>query len=541
MPPSDDHGAGAPAAAWRQPVGPYLRLLWNLAPPLLHLPAGGPGGDAPAPFLSARGLHLPDAPADTMRAAAAHAAAHLVFSPRIFVRHGVAPITQALIGLLEDARVEALAWRQLPGLRRLWTPLHTAEPHDGDDFETLLLRLSRALIDPTYDEPHPWVRKGRARFGEAVVDLSYASALRAMASALGHDLGQMRVAFDPRRYRPGPDYRDDNRWLWADTPDTAEGAAPPRLAALASARLGDVPAPPVPPEAVPWRYPEWDERIARLRRDWCTVTEQHPLSRSNSAPPDIGDVQALAAVLRRALRIPRLQQRHEREGDMLDLDAALRAVIDRRSGFAEEARVYRRRARVPASGALFVLIDCSASSALPVGPPGTPTRLALQQQAAAHLAMAAEAAGWRVAVQGFCSDGRHGVVQWRVKDFTELWSGASASRLGALHSDRSTRLGTALRHATRLLVGENADRKWLLAMTDGDPHDVDIHDPRYLPTDARHAVRSAERGGVRCGCLLLAAEGDEAERQMFGAGRSALLRDAVMLPAVLSRLFNATQ
>jgi len=538
MHPSESSGAGKTTAAWRQPIGPYLRLLWNLAPPLLHLPASGPEGDASAPFLSSHGLHLPDAPADTTRAAAAHAAAHLVFSPRIFVRHGVAPITQALIGVLEDARVEALAWRQLPGLRRLWAPLHTAEPADGDDFETLLLRLSRALVDPTYDDPHPWVRKGRVRFGVAGVDALDAAALRAMASALGHDLGQMRMAFDPRRYRPGPDYRDDNRWLWADTPDTVEGAAPPPSAAAAAARVSDGLAPPVQPETVQWRYPEWDERIARLRPEWCTVTERHPPSQSTGPAPDAGDVQASAAVLRRALRTQRVQARREREGDTLDLDAALRAAVDRRSGWAGEARVYRRSAGGSSSGALFVLVDCSASSAMRHELPGGPTRLALQQQAAAHLAVAAQAAGWRVAVQGFCSDGRHGVVQWRILDFAEPWSGAAASRLGALRSDRSTRLGTALRHATRALADEAVDRKWVLVMTDGEPHDVDIHDPRYLPADARHAVRAAERGGMHCACLLLAAQGDGAARQMFGAGRHAGLRDVEALPTVLARLLG---
>ncbi len=75
----------------------------------------------------------------------------------------MAPITQALLGLLEDARIEALACRELPGLRRLWSAWHTVTPADGSDFETLMLLLARALIDPAYDDPHPWVRKGRAR------------------------------------------------------------------------------------------------------------------------------------------------------------------------------------------------------------------------------------------------------------------------------------------------------------------------------------------------------------------------------------------
>ncbi|MEI7682633.1 MAG: VWA domain-containing protein, partial [Betaproteobacteria bacterium] len=93
----------------------WLCLLWNIAPPL-HL-------NSELPCLMAGAIHLP--PQSSWRhhrAAAAHAAAHLVYSPRGFEGHGLGPIARALAGLLEDARVEALALRELPGLARLWRP-----------------------------------------------------------------------------------------------------------------------------------------------------------------------------------------------------------------------------------------------------------------------------------------------------------------------------------------------------------------------------------------------------------------------------------
>ena len=130
------------------------------------------------------------------------------------------------------------------------------------------------------------------------------------------------------------------------------------------------------------------------------------------------------------------------------------------------------------------------------------------------------------------------VLHRRVLDFGEPWTERSASRLQALRSERSTRLGAALRHATRALAGEPPGAKLVLAMTDGEPHDVDIHDPRYLPADARHAAQAAERVGVRCVGLLVAEEGTAVARQMFGAGRSAALGHVAALPAVLSRLLG---
>ncbi len=532
-------GDAARLAAFRLPLGAWLRLLWNVAPPLLHVDGG-------EPFLAEGGVHLPPAPEGLgeagighwYSAAAAHAAAHIVFSRRVFVREGTAPVTQALLGLLEDARVEALACRELPGLRRLWAPLHTAAPADGDDFETLMLRLARGLIDPAYDDPHPWVRKGRARFyldgGGEVLAQAQPAALRGLASALGHDIGQMRMAFNARMYRPGPSYRDDNRWLWQGGAGERAGQAQPVPAA---ARLSEGPSDATPPAPVQWRYPEWDRLIGRLRADWCTVHERHPSGMATRVPAavDAGAQRRLTLLLQKAALRARSLRRRERDGDEIELDEAVRAALALRSGSTGEPRVYRRVLRAPERCAVLLLIDSSASSARPHA---GATQLTSQQGAAALLAGAAAQAGWSLAIQGFDSDGRQSVNHWRVKDFGEPWGEVMAARLAGLQSGLSTRLGAALRHATRTLTAEPATQRIVLVMSDGEPHDVDIHDPHYLVEDARHAVQTARLVGVRCLSLLLDADGAAASRRIFGARQSALLPEVAQLPSALAHLLG---
>ena len=499
MRPSDPLGA----------IGPWLRLLWNVAPPLLQVHS--PGSEGVAPWLSPAGLHLPappagldeDAGARWLRAASAHAAAHLAFSRNVFVREGVPAITWALTGLLEDARAEALAARELPGLARLWAAQHSATPADGDGFESLLARLARALADPAYDDPHPWVRKGRAMFwrdaAQQVLAQPDARAMRALASRLGHDIGQMRMGINARTYRPAPSYRDDNRWLWH-----AQGhqAARPMPAAEPASPRGSDEAVQRAVEQLHWHYPEWDARAAVWRRDWCTVSEEAAVAGNvQEAAHRPAPSTQLAPAIVRAIRFEDSRQPSATPGDELHLDGAVRWAGARRGRVPEPgARPYLRRALAPRSTAALLLVDASASSA-DASSDGGPSALSRQCAQAAALAQAMQRAGWRVAIRAFHSDGRHQVQVRRVLDFGEPWGDTAAARLASLRAGFSTRLGAVLRHATRTLLAQTADVRWTWVIGDGEPHDIDVPDPRLLVTDARVAVAQARRARISVMCL----------------------------------------
>ena len=78
----------------------------------------------------------------------------------------------------------------------------------------------------------------------------------------------------------------------------------------------------------------------------------------------------------------------------------------------------------------------------------------------------------------------------------------------------------ALRHAVQLLADTPAGYRRLVLATDGQPHDIDIHDPRYLVEDARAAVADARRLGVTVSCACFAgaaAEPVAGLSRIFGA------------------------
>lgn len=192
-----------------QPLAHWLYLLWGITP-TLHL-----NSDAERPRLVGNHLHLP-ARAHWQQhcAAAAHAAAHLVYSPPAFDGAGMTPFTRTLMALLEDARVEALAIRELPGLVRLWTPQHPATP------STWIERLARALADPDYHDPQPWIADARRRVfldqAQTLLALRTPADLRDATQHLAHSVSTIRLAEDAQTIEAAAlAYRDDDRWMWS--------------------------------------------------------------------------------------------------------------------------------------------------------------------------------------------------------------------------------------------------------------------------------------------------------------------------------------
>jgi nitric oxide reductase NorD protein len=517
----------------------WLFGLWNVAPRLATLDTD----DAQArTVLSLAGtrpvLHLPaSGDAQLTRARSAHAAAHLAHAGAGHARAKLKPVQRALLETLEDARVEWLAMQTLPGLRSLWSPFHIADAGRGMGFDALLARLARVLFDPSYVDPHAWIARVRGMFftPDGRLALDTPQRLRDAASRLGHDIGQMRLPFNPAGWRIEPVYRDDNHHLWA-----ADDTLPPSATELeredadshGAGDDGDTPVTRPPPQAVGggasgdaaatalWaeaplrllRYPEWDRLIGRLRPDWCTVIETRPAA---------GDASTLfagagALRLRSAPRASgRPGRRRSRDGEHLHTDALIDAGIALRARIAPPQRLQRRAHPHEDTLDIVLLIDASASTAAP-GADGRPL-LATLREAALLAAAWLDARGHRVRVQAFASDTRHRVRVQRVKDAGDsALDAAVLARAAGLRSAGSTRMGAPVRHALSQFDGAPGH---IVLLTDGEPHDIDIHDPRYLAEDLVRAVREAQRDGIVTSCLLIGDGTRAGLSRLFAPGR----------------------
>ncbi|WPH15979.1 nitric oxide reductase activation protein NorD [Variovorax paradoxus] len=501
-----------------------------------------------AVLVSTRLLLPASADARLHRAMVAHAVAHLLHSVPARPARTLKPMGIAVVSAIEDARVERLLRRDFPGLHG-WFAESLAPPPDPLDlgFAALVSRMDRMLMLPAWQDDNHWVNKARRLFDEtaASAGLEDYDAFRAIASILANDLGQMRVRFDPQHYTVPTPYRDDNSYLW----DFGDAETPPDEA-IALQQSGARPPPAgnggSPPEGSAemelgrYSYPEWDRKLERLRPDWCTVIEKLPawqglaaMHEQASAP---GSERFTPLALHRSRHLDRTHRlRRQWEGDDVDLNAAIEVLVDRRLRLRPDPRLFMRPGNGPRPTSLLVLLDLSAS-ANDSGPHEI-SLLDIEKRAALLLAASNTQDDIdRLAIHGFSSNTRAEVYYYRLLDFGQQLDAASRATIGAVQGRYSTRMGAALRHASSYLRGETADQRAILLVTDGEPSDIDVHDPKYLIEDARQAVAQARKAGVRTACLSVDGSADVYLRRIFGWRNHAIADDVHTLPQRLKHM-----
>jgi nitric oxide reductase NorD protein len=531
----------------------YLLGLWQDAHLLVPYSLGFDELRKPIPYFDKLGIRLPDvyderhgiSGLDRYRAALAHMAAHRRWSSAIFADN-YSPFQRLAVEFFEDARVETLAMREYPGLRRIFLALHPAPVEGACDPEThsclrhRLAMLSRALLDnpqaPTHgylDAPlnvfvrrfHDTMAQGEASTEEiAGLALSYVAKTRRQSDQLP------KTFFTDTEV----DYRDDNRHLWRfhELSDDEEMFEEHREASVAE----DVKSLP------PRHYPEWDYASQSYRPDWISLYERlHP----SGNPADIDTLLAkhagLAKRLKRLLDLLKPQDkvrvRYQEEGSELDLDVAIRSLIDFKSGGQPDPRINMSHRTDGRNIAVMLLLDLSESlNEKTVG--SEQTILALSQEAVSLLAWSIEQLGDPFAIAGFHSNTRHDVRYLHIKGFGEHWNDDVKGRLAAMEAGYSTRMGAAMRHAAHYLEGQKADKKLMLILTDGQPSDVDAQDERLLIEDARQSVKELDQQGIFTYCINLDPKADEYVSDIFGH-QYTVIDHIERLPEQLPKLFMA--
>lgn len=565
----------------------YLRALWGRD--FFMRPTSGDyeTREGYRPYIEDYLIHLPDAFDDfegvngieVYRAAAAHAAAHVVYTRQPISAEGLSALQMAAISVVEDARVETLAERSFPGLGQLWRNLHTASPDRRASLGDYLNRIARALSDKNYRDDHPIVARARELFAAAHSRLVDNAISWDIGVALARELGGLGIAYNPRTDGPTSPYRDDNRYFWAFAEYDFARAAQAGYENLRQVRkyvnlmefvneidvetAGDDAQEiwvlatelfPYEDEGVsynqmegkepvsdPYHYAEWDYQIQLERPGWCTVLEKRAKLGDVKSVDDIvvrhKPIVARLKHLIEALQPQGVQRlRRLEDGDEIDLNTAIGAMIDIRNGRMPEPRFMMRNVRKVRDLSVLVLLDLSESTNETVRG-SEQTVLELAREATALLADAIHKIGDPFAIHGFASNGRHDIEYYRFKDFEGAYDDQAKARLSGITGQLSTRMGAAMRHAGRYLAQRPSAKKLLLVVTDGEPADIDVRDPQYLRFDARKAVEELGRAGVMTYALSLDPQADPYVSRIFGANRYLVVDHVQRLPEKLPLLY----
>lgn len=568
----------------------YLRAFWGRD---FFLRPSAADFQGFRPFIEGRAFHLPDAlddlgavsGLDLYRAMGAHMAAHLLHTTTPPQGADLAPALRFLIGFFEDARVEARVCREFPGLRRLWRALMSdgSAPHPEHETMPLLERTACALLDsPPTSTGDEAVDALVARFhaamaeGEDSPDLSYQLGLDLFSLlSTRRTLPSLRILESIRIV-----HRDDNRFLWSNDPydwqdSTAWLPASQRqvrrhvglmefvneveveTAGEDAQEIWVLDSELFPyedngisynqmegkePVSEPYHYPEWDHQVQLYRPNWVTLYERRP-KRGDPETIDAlltahrGISQRIRQIVDRLRPQGVIRQRRLEDGDELDINAVVDAMVMVRSGRTPDPRITMRTILNRRDLCVLVLLDLSESTNETVRGAQGRTVLDLTREACALVATAINGIGDPFALHGFASDGRHDVQYYRFKEFEQPFDAQAKGRLAGMRGGLSTRMGAAMRHAGWHLRQRPEKHKLLLVVTDGEPADIDERDPQYLRLDARKAAEDLRSHGVQPYCLTLDPLADRYVERIFGANHYTIIDHVQRLPEKLPLLF----
>jgi len=570
----------------------YLRALWGRD--FFLRPTGADFADF-RPFIETRILHLPDAVDDVgeipglevYRATAAHMAAHMMYSSSPISAEQLSPAQMFFIGFMEDARIEFKAVSDFPGLKKLWGALMSVESDRLLEHPTMpkLERLAQMLLDDTLSRDDTELNSFAQKV-HAEIDANQDN--NRFSWDMGMDLFNL---FAERKEVPSLrimeridiEYRDDNRFVWefeefswnveheyvpASQRQVRRQVSVIEMANEVDCELAGDDAQEIwtcstnmrpyeddltdgqisfndmwgkEPISDPFHYQEWDYQIQLHRPDWTTIYERRP---ARGDPETIHDIiTEYKPVAHRIKQIIDLltpegvqRVRNMEDGDEIDINAAIDAMVSIRMGEQPNTRITMRNVLKMRDLSVVLLLDLSESTN-EVMQGSDKTVLQLTREAATLVATAIEGIGDPFAVHGFSSDGRHDVQYFRLKDFSQHFDDDVKSRLAGMKGGLSTRMGAALRHAGHHLLKQQEKRKLILLVTDGEPADIDERDPQHLRHDTKKAVEELYTNGVLSYCLTLDPNADDYVKRIFGQNNYTIIDNVDRLPEQLPTLF----
>jgi nitric oxide reductase NorD protein len=279
---------------------------------------------------------------------------------------------------------------------------------------------------------------------------------------------------------------------------------------------------------------EWDYRRRGYRKRWALLREVAVEAGSlDFAREALVRYGAMIKQIKKQFERIRMDQqllKRQRDGDNVDLDAAVEAFTDQRAGLAPSERVFVRLSRNRRDIATAFLIDLSGSTSGWINQ--------IEREALLILSESMQVLQDRFAIYGFSGRTRKRCELFVIKGFEEPYGEEVRGRIAALEPREYTRLGPPIRRLTEILCDVDARTRLLITLSDGKPDDWDGYNGDYGIEDTRHALIEAKQKGIHPFCITI----DKAEHSylshMFGAVNYVFIDDLAKLPVKIPEIYR---
>jgi len=281
-------------------------------------------------------------------------------------------------------------------------------------------------------------------------------------------------------------------------------------------------------------YDEWDYRRKGYRKRWVLLRESEaPMGDaafSNAVLDRYGGM--IHSIKRQFERIQTAQVllKRQKDGDHVDLDAAVEAFTDARAGLVPSERVFSHIRRDRRDIATAFLIDLSGSTKGWIND--------MERTALLILSEALAVLKDRFAIYGFSGRTRKRCELFRIKGFPEPYGETIKERISGLVPLDYTRLGPPIRHLTGILRQVEARTRLMITLSDGKPDDYDIYKGPYGIEDTRQALLESRQAGIHPFCITI----DRAEHSylshMYGSSNYVFIDDIAKLPVRIPEIYR---
>ena len=279
---------------------------------------------------------------------------------------------------------------------------------------------------------------------------------------------------------------------------------------------------------------EWDYRRQGYRKRWALLRETVADSGGlQFAEETLDRYSGMVRQIKRQferIRTGQMLLRRQKDGDEVDLDAAVEAYHDRRAGLYPSERLFVRVSRKERDIATVFLIDLSGSTSGWVND--------VERAALLIMSEAVQVLQDRFAIFGFSGRTRKRCELFRIKGFDEHYGDAIKRRIANLRALEYTRMGPPIRYLTRRLNEIEARTRLLITLSDGKPDDYDGYNGDYGIEDTRQALIEAKRSSIHPFCITIDKSEHSYLAHMYGPVNYIFIDNLSKLPLRVPEIYR---